>query len=148
MNLASVELVNDDNLHRIAIENLNDGLHALKRSWHKRWNQPPKALDDYTIEELLIESYEDYYLRHPQEADRFLNSVNLGSSDDDEWLERQIKESEREGIEANDVIKKYQTEGDEEMSDEECAKILSSVGKRLPGSGTRIDMNDEFEDTF
>ena len=151
---------NNDNIHRIAISNLNDPLKMLERWWRKKYRTPPKDLGEYTPEELYVEYLEDYYDRHPDEAKRFGESMRIKETDG--WdgrhnpaLESQIRERLKKLKEADPVIiEKYRTPGDEEMSSEEFANILDSVGRKLPGSSNTTnfasdeDIEQEFDDVF
>lgn len=138
LRLRSPQLRNADNLHRIAIANLEDQEQSLRRWWHKKYRIPPKPLDDYTAEELYLEHLEDFYERNPKAAQDFLRST----AGDDEWdgevsaeHERQIQERLARLQKKRPVdIKKYQSEGDENLSDEDIAGMLSMVGRDLPGS--------------
>ena len=131
-------LLNADNLHRIAISNLSNNEHALRRWWHKKYRIPPKQIEDYTEEELYVEHLEDYYSANPKAIQEFLaSSVKVDDWDGeiDPELEREtLKRLERFNKRRDIDIKKYQTEGDTDLSDEAVAAILASVGKDLPGS--------------
>jgi len=153
------ELRNADNLHRIAISNLRDHEHSLRRWWHQKYGKPPKPLDDYTTEELYIEYLEDFYDRNPDEIDKFLAKPSAAQAAiNEEWDGTEKFRGEDEALAMLARIRKRQGktvdltkyQSDEEVSDEEFAKIFASIGKvqrpKLKGPPALGD--DEFEDTF
>jgi len=145
---------NNDNLHHIAISNLRDHEKQIFRWWRAKYKQPEKPLEDHTMEELIVEMLEDYYEKHPVEADRFL----AGSSGAQEWDGKMSPEYEREiqaRLKKRHVdISKYQS--DDELTPEQEKEILESLGKNLPKSraltkkvsGPTLGNDSEFEDTF
>lgn len=148
-------LINDNNIHRIAISNIKDPKIQLERWWRKKYRIPPKDFEEYTSEELYLEYYEDYYDRYPEKIEEFL----AGGIDDEEWdgthddpeLEAAIlKRLTKLNLANPDIIKKYQTPGDENMSDEKFQDILNNLGKKLPGSKKKVKKkdNEEFEDNY
>ena len=159
--LLRVEGFNNDNLHRIAISNLQDHERQVFRWWCKKYRTPQKPLGEHTIEELMIEMLEDYYERHPQEIERFLDNT----AQEPEWdgstspeYEAQIrarleKINKKMGVD----IKKFQS--DVELSEVEVRNILDNLGKDLPGSRNMtkrkgeknqavLGNDDEFEESF
>ena len=150
-------LRSNDNLHRIAISNLESDEIKLRRWWAKKYRQPPKPLDEYTIEELYIERIEDFYESYPEKAKEFLESV--GAKDDD-WdgtlpdeLEFEIQDRLKKISGKKSVLAKYQTESDFEATDEQINEILAGLGKNLPGSRQGLNSSiitdqNEFEEMF
>ena len=145
-------LKSNDNLHYIAIDNIKDDSLLLRKWWHKKYKIPPKPLDEYTYEELLIEQLEDYYLGDSSRIEAFLNSVGKG---EDSWdgeiapeIEMVLENRKRK---SKGKIKKYQT--DEDISEEDFNKMMDNVGYELPNSkrlveqGSGLD-DEEFEETF
>lgn len=136
-----------DNLRRVAISNIRDPETSYRIWWHKKYNIPPKKYEEYTQEELIVENFEDFYISHPQEAERFLDLVRGSAGDDDDsWIMdlppetlRAIKKTKK-----TDATAKYVTEGDELLTDEECNRIISGI------KGTAIKSTDqnEFNDSF
>lgn len=133
-----LRLLNADNLHRIAIARLHDQDHSLTSWWHRKYRVPPKPIDDYTAEELYVEHLEDFYSRDQKALDDFLRR----SARAEEWDGELPADVERANVKRLAAlqakrpvdIKKYQTEGDEKLSDEDIAQIMASVGRDLPGS--------------
>lgn len=146
-------LVNNDNLHRIAISNLDNDEKKLIRWWCDHYKQPPKPLNDYTFEELYIEHLEHYYSRNPDKIADFFARHN---QDDEEWDGKFDDETEQRinaywSKRSSGAIKKYQKD-DRQYSDEEIKEIVDSLGKNLPGSkvvkSNPIMGDDEFDDLF
>lgn len=152
----------NDNLHRIAISNLQDHERRTIRWWCKKYRTPLKPLEEHTIEELVIEMLEDYYDEKPEEILRFQESL-LVESGETLWDGRMSGEYEKQvgarlkklnakrGID----ISKYQSE--DELSNDEVQNILDNVGRDLPksraltkkGVVTPPSLGDgEFEDEF
>ena len=139
----------NDNLHRIAISNLSDNERVLVRWWCKKYQTPQKSLNEHTWEELYIEMLEDYYSEHPEQAERFMNSVEI-----EEWDGRTSPEHEAQmrarlkRINENVDLKKYQS--DVELSEEEEKQILENLGRNLPKSrmAAKAESDLEFEDNF
>jgi|GEM_PF-7120878 len=143
----------NDNLHRIAISNLQDGQRDLERWWAKKYGTPKKAYDEHILEELLIEKFEDYYSQNPDEIARFEDLVAKGKEDDwdgamsaeheagiAKWLSKKKKVD----------LSKYQS--NDELTEEDEKKILDSLGFNLPKSSKLVNLGDgdlkEFDDDF
>ena len=139
-------LVNNDNLHLIAISNLKDHEKRLIRWWCDHYRQPQKPLDEYIVEELFIEQLECYYSKNPEKMFEFLASQEPEDEWDghfDEETERRIQRWNRSKFD----ISKYQS--DESVSDEEAERIIASLGRNLPGSRMNYLPNSgDFEDDF
>jgi len=139
-------LVNNDNLHLIAISNLKDHEKRLIRWWCDHYRQPQKPLDEYTVEELFIEQLECYYSKNPEKMFEFLASQEPEDEWDghfDEETERRIQRWNRSKFD----ISKYQS--DESVSDEEAERIIASLGRNLPGSRMNyLPSSGDFEDDF
>jgi len=153
---------NNDNLHLIAITNLSDNNHRLKRWWCKKYNTPLKGYEDYTTEELLIEYLEDYYDQNRTEIDRFMASIEAegygewdGTMDDE--YEKDVQARYKKVFEANKAdLSKWKSE--DKLTEEQEKKLLANLGKKLPKS--RMNPNkgdkdkiaflgeDEFEDVY
>lgn len=162
-----------DNLHRIAISNLDDTERSLKRWWCNKYRIPPKPLDEYTFEEIFLEHLEDHYEKNPEAVREFHRDQSVQNRE--EWDGEVSPEAERElqsrwekinrknGV----TLAKYQTEGDEEMTSEDFQKIFNSLGRKpseinkakkfVPGSSKievsgsktkKIVSDDEFEDDY
>lgn len=143
-------LVNNDNLHLIAISNLKSDEKQLIRWWCDHYRQPQKALDDYTFEELFIEQLEHYYSKNPDKVSEFFSRRKPEEEWDGQFDEKTEKEIQRRLKKRPQVdISKYQS--DRVVSDEEADRIIASVGKSLPGSKIRHSpriTEDEFEEQF
>jgi len=150
---------NNDNLHRIAISNLESHERRVIKWWCKKYGQPVKPLFDHTMEELIIEMLEDYYDAHPIEIDRFLASENTGSDWDGEMSDEYEADMQRRLAKINKKnrvdLDKYKS--DAGLSPEEEQKILEGLGKELPKSNVKLTKGneevitlgqDEFEDAF
>lgn len=135
------QIKDNDNLHRIAISNLADLEKRLIRWWSKKYNTPPKKLDDYTTEELLIEMLEDHYEKNPTTIEEFNASLikddwNGKIKDEDQMKEYWKKRSKVD-------LKKYQTDK-KEATDEEIAKALEDIGKSFSVKKDDKEFEDEF----
>ena len=120
------KMLNNDNLHRVAISNIQNTERRLIRWWCNRYKQPPKPLEEYTLEELMIEQLEEYYINNPEKIDEFKGLVDSSVDDWDGTISPELEEMIRS--KANKVdISKYQTENDKNLSDEEVEKITRSV---------------------
>lgn len=150
----SEQKLDNDNIHRIAITNSRDPERSLQAWWRKKYRIPPKDLDDYTAEELLLEYLEDYYRRHPEEADKFQDSATRRLEDgwdgkpDPEMEKLVIERLKKNKVFDPAIIEKYRTPGDENLSDDEIKEIFDSLGRDLPGSKTKtvLDNGDELEE--
>lgn len=148
---SSPRLVNADNLHRVAISNLDDQERSLTRWWCNKYRTPPKPLEDYTLEEIYVEHLEDFYERDPRAAKSFLGSVrkkedwdgNHAVETERELQARWAKIHKRKGIDTDKVLAKYQTEADKAMTSEDFTKIMATIGKNLPGSKTVRTFEDD-----
>lgn len=160
LKLSSIEFPksNTDNLHRIAISNLEDPERMLVRWWTRKYRQPIKQFDDHTWEELFIEKLEDFYSENPAEIEKFLK--NERTAEEEEWdgtvpdEEARARRAERAGGPVD--LSKYQKDS-KDYSDAEVSQIVDNLGKNLPGSRTvkkeepKIVSTlggDEIEDTF
>lgn len=133
----------NDNLHHIAISNLDDGQKALERWWADKYKRPIRDFDDHTIEELLVEMYEDYYRKNPTEIQRFIDSTTQAQ---EEWDGRMSDEHEshmraRWAKKPKLDLSKWQD--DRELTEEEERKIFDSIGRNLPGSRKTINMGED-----
>lgn len=133
--LARASICNPDNLHRIAIANLEDEERQLIRWWCKKYKQPEKPLRDYTLEEIFVEYLEDYYEDNPQEATKFLQEVVEWDGEYDPEVERDVqrrlaKINTKKPVDTD----KYRSEDDENLTDEQVRAILDGLGRDLPGS--------------
>ena len=141
------KLKSNDNLHHIAIDRLKNDEYVLKKWWHKKYGIPPKPLEDYTQEELLLERLEDFYLDNPSKIDEFNNVVEK-----DEWdgsVPRAVKDRlERARGKSKSKLEKYQSDSDKNATDEDIEKMISGLGWNLPKSRKVHNMELEFEDTF
>lgn len=140
-----------DNLHRIAISNIENNFEAsVVRWWERKFRQPLKPYEDHTLEELALKMFEDFYDRNPSEIEKFKN----GEVKEDDWdgkvdpeHEARIKERLKKIDERNRVdIRRYQSE--KELSEEEERKILENVGRRVSPVSAPTMGQDEFEDEF
>lgn len=138
--LENLEL-NNDNLHRIAISNIDDTEKTLARWWTKKYERPLKAFEDHTHEELIIEMLEDFYDKNRVEVDRFYDTIEEEKRklEYGEWngqtskeYEEQVKKilSKRKPVD----ISKYQSEGDMALTQEQTDAIFDSIGRNLPKS--------------
>lgn len=155
--LLSNEGFNNDNLHRIAISNLQDHERQVIRWWCKKYRTPQKPFGEHTMEELIVEMLEDFYERNPQEIGKFV----ARSLEEPEWDGTMPPEYEAEIQKRLEKINKRQRidieqfRSDEELSDEEAQKIIDNLGRNLPRSRmmTKKDeadtiSEDEFEESF
>lgn len=155
--LLSNEGFNNDNLHRIAISNLQDHERQVIRWWCKKYRTPQKPFGEHTMEELIVEMLEDFYERNPQEISKFV----ARSLEEPEWDGTMPPEYEAEiqkrleKINRRQRIDIEQFKSDEELSDEEAQKIIDNLGRNLPRSRmmTKKDeadtmLEDEFEESF
>lgn len=147
---SSPTLVNADNLHRVAISNLESQEHQLRRWWSKKYKTPPKPLDEYTLEEIFIEHLEDFYERDPRAAKSFAGSVRpeenwdgeLGVEVERELEVRWAKINKRRGFDPGKTLAKYQTEADKDLTSDDFKLIMDRLGRNLPGSKVVRDFGD------
>lgn len=129
---------NHDNLHRIAISNLDNGRRRQERWFSKKYQKPLKEYEDHHEEELWIEMLEDFYDAHPVEIHRFMEAESARTNDG--WdgrmsseYEKQIKQKLQRINERNGVdISKYQS--GEKLTQAQEEKILADLGMNLPKS--------------
>lgn len=113
-----------DNIKRLALENVErevttvgEALEFLKKWWCRYYKRPYKdpLLQEYTIEELLLEFYENSFLDNEKMKDKFKTELILAQEseeDHEEWLKSQMGDA-------------YQTE--EEMA--EAMALLEQKNK-------------------
>lgn len=144
---------NNDNLHRIAISNLEDGERGLERWWERKFSKPLKEFHDYTYEELVIAQIEDYYSHNPHEIKKF----EMLAERQAEWDGTMPAEHEREMRKRWSKKKQFdlsQWQDEKPLTEEEEKRILADLGKRLPGSkrivnlGSDEDVDPEFDEQF
>lgn len=139
--------INNDKLHLIAINNLDDPEYVLRRWWHLKYRIPPKDIDDYTFEELYVEYLEDRYIDHPKEKQNFLDSIDPEVADWDGTMSAEYEESVKSFHEKHKIdLSEFQS--DIEMSEEEEEEMLKNLGRNLPGSTHVVGSDIEFEDEF
>jgi hypothetical protein len=152
--------LSNDNLHRIAISNIVDGSRSLERWWQKKYKTPIKHFNDYTREEVIIEMLEDFYDNNRTEIDRFYDSLERereislrewdGKTDEEYEMEIQKRLSKLKKID----LSAFQSEKDKELTEEEEASILDSLGRNLPKSKKKEEKSvpllgsDEFDEEF
>lgn len=140
--LRNLDLDNVDNLHRIAIENLGDGERRLQRWWAEKYCKPMKAYEEHRIEELTVELLEDFYEKHPEEIQKFLEKE---VSEDLEWdgsmpaeYERQIKRRLDKINQKNQTqLSKYKS--DVTLTEAEEKELLDGLGRDLKKSRMEFD---------
>lgn len=135
-----------DNLRLVAISNIRgNNEQALRIWWHRKYGIPPKPIDDYTFEELLIEYFEDFYVEHPDKADEFMQGVvairSVGSEVDMTVPEsvKRILAKRKKDVD----LSKYKTAGDEDLTDEQCQAIFDSI-KGIKQIGPNREIDDDF----
>jgi len=133
---------NDENFHRIAISNLSDPERRIIRWWVGKYKTPEKPLLDHTIEELYIEMLEDYYEKHPEEAKKFLNSVEEDTWDGTMSPEYEARIQKRLKKKKPVDITKYQSKV--ELTPEQEKAIIDGLGTNLPKSKSK----NEFDEVF
>lgn len=127
-----------ENYHLIAISNLSDPDRQLQRWWCKKYQMPPRQLEDYTSEELFIEMLEDYYADKPDEIDKFTEGLDEWDGEMSVEYDQQIKKW-RERSKDKNLLAKY--DSDVELTEEEEKELINNIGKKLIPS-------DEFEEQF
>lgn len=151
--LRDKDLSYTDTLHLVAIANLKDDERILQRWWCKKYKKPLKDFENHIQEELVIEMLEDYYEANPVEIEKFLFSYDARSQG--EWDGKVSEEHEKKmqkRFKNDSLIAKYQSQ--EDLSPEEEAAILDSLGKNLPKSkmtnkeGVETIGSGEFDETF
>jgi ABC-type nitrate/sulfonate/bicarbonate transport system substrate-binding protein len=125
----------------------------------KKYKTPPKPIMDYTAEEIRLEMLEDYYERHPQEAERLLDSVRRRSSfvsanseEMSEEYDKAIKKTYAKFFKRN-TFDLSRFKDDRELTPEEEEEIIANLGrkvpsKKLPSLSQGLISEDEFEDEF
>jgi len=148
---------NNDNLHRVAISNLQNTERRLERWWEKKFRSPLKEYEDHTYEELLVGMLEDYYESHPEEAERFSSSIFY--EEDKEWdgkvsddYEEMAQRDLKKFFERNKVdLTKYQGEEEEDLTEDD---LLAQLRRRVPtkdssmGHPKSVENDLEFDDDF
>jgi hypothetical protein len=157
--LRDLEL-DDSNLHRIAISNLEDSEVRVRRWWTKKYKRPTREFDEHTREELVIEMLEDFYEANTSEIDRFFHAEDAKQARLIEW-DGSMPEAHEKAMRArfkkvNEKVdlKRYQTS--EQLTAEQEKAILDNLGKGLPGSraltnkGKEVVLGkgDEFDENF
>lgn len=146
-----IDRSNTDNLHLIAISNINSPKRKMERWWEKKYKSPLRQYEDHTIEELIVEYLEDFYDNNPQEIDRFLDS--LANQDQEEWNGKMSEDHER-AMQARWKktrqidLSKFQS--DEQLSPEEEKALLDNLGKTVPLKikVKNVEVDEEFDDNF
>ena len=99
----------------------------------------------------MVEFFEDFYYENPDKAEEFFKSPPLRvveeiSEDDDFDVPSHVQAmlSKRKG---EVDIKKYQTAGDEELTDEECKKIFDSIRGARPSNLFSGEIDDDFTES-
>lgn len=119
-----------DNLHLIAISNIQDTQRRLERWWEKKYRTPMRPYNEHTTEELYVEFLEDYYDRNPEEVEKFLNSLK----NEPEWDGKMDAEYERQ-MQARWKKKKQidltQFQSDKQLTEEEEQAIIDNLGAGL-----------------
>lgn len=148
----------DLNLHLIAISNLQDPNRILIRFMMRKYKTPPKPIMEYTAEEIRVEMLEDYYERHPQEAERLMDSVrqislspqyNVEEGTTAEY-EKDLKEKNKKFFERNTFdLSKWKS--DKPLTKEEEEQIIANLGRdktKRPKESHGLITEEEFEDIF
>lgn len=130
--------LNDSNVHRIAISNLQRTERKLERWWAAKYGIPTKPYQEHTIEELLIEYLEDYYEQNPKEVAAF-------ETKDDNWQGEMPAEYEEE---IQDRLKKINAKNKVDVSKYQTDSVLSSEEEKKVLDGVKPLRADEFEDVF
>lgn len=107
-----------DRIRKLALQNVladfkgeSSPAHALRRWWCRRYNRPyhDPLLETYTLEELLIEYYENLYLDDEKERKKAHDELMFDPEEEEAWLKEQM--------------------GDDYMSPEEMNEIFNSKKK-------------------
>ena len=145
------KLQSNDNLHWVAISNLQDEEYKLERWWRKKYKQPPKPLDDYTTEELFIEFLEDFYEKNPEKITEFMQAAECPPEEEKWTVPDHVEEllaKRRTKSKVGGKIAKYFNPNDRNLSDEECQMIFDRIGKAKSKSKEIKIADDEFEEVF
>lgn len=158
------ETVEDIHYHRIAVSNLDDIERRLIRHWQKKYGQPQKPLNDYTLEELYIEWLEDYYELHPKEANAVRETMDQKVSPQlqEEWDGKLSDEMEKDRQEywerrmkknPNLKVDMDQFKTDEVMTPEKAQAYFDAVGrggvpKVVDKSAEKQKKPGEFEEKY
>lgn len=118
---------------------MKTGTSILRRWWCQKYNRPVKELNDYTLDEILVEFFEDYYIDNPQEKAKFerdhlgeISLPDLGDPQIARW-ERQIMQ----GIDPD------LTEGMHPKEREKVIKLMEERQKAVRGKEVpAIDANE------
>lgn len=128
-----------ENLKRIAASNLDDLERIVVRSWCNRYRRPPTdpLLRRYTLEELVIEHFEEYYDKNPDKVQDVAAKDDWdGSVSDEHEREVQAKLKKLGHIDSS-VIDRYKS--DEKISSSDEKSILEEIG---------IVGEEEIEETY
>lgn len=138
-----------DNLHLIAISNVDDTQRRIERWWEKKYRKPLVPYLEHTQEELYVKYLEDYYERNPEEAERFLNSLHNvpewdGTMDEEHERQMQARWKKKKQIDLT------QFQSDKELTEEEEQAILDNLGKNLIKKVVvkNKSVAEEFEESF
>jgi len=146
------QIPNEENLKLIAISNLrSDSERNLRAWWHRKYSIPPKPIEDYTFEELSLEYFEDFYYERPDKAEEYLKEMQGKKEEASSHfvVPEHVKKMLAKRKDEID-ISRYQTDGDEDLSDEECQEIFDSirgVEQMAPVQGG-LTHHDDIEDDF
>lgn len=106
-----------------APKTLEDLERYLVNWWCRYYKKPYKCeeVKDYTLEELLYEYFDIFYRSSPEELDKFLNEESVDSSEDEDWLKKQM--------------------GGGYLSKKEQEKVLKEAAKdvEFPSEGKLVD---------
>jgi len=138
---------NNDNLHLVAISNLEDIEQLVVKWWCKKYRVPERPLNEYTIEELFVEMMEDYYQNNPDIKNKFLFDMeNVDKWDGSIQYDEKTKEKLDSFYKKHNVdISKWQSK---ENVDEK--KVLDTLGMNLPDSIKKVSLlgGGEFNDSY
>lgn len=140
----------------MARANLLDGVELLRRWWCQKYNKPAKDLGDYTLFELVVEFFEDYYSNNPEERYRLerelTGEIRLNTDDPllsrwEEQIVRGIIPDLTEGM--NDKDRKITRELIKKKEAELKQKSYSEIISKLSEVGLSSDEYlEEFEEKF
>ena len=138
-----------DNLRLVAISNIRfNNEKSLRAWWHRKYKIPPKPIEDYTFEELLIENFEDFYSNHPEKAVEFLKLQPVEVVEVEDMTVPSHVQWILDKRKGRGKIEKYKTAGDENLTDEECQNILSGIRGTRQGATSNPSLPQEFDDDF